>query len=67
MKNKNALISVFNKNYLDDISKYLIKNKYTIYSTGGSSKYLKIGVPHILISKYTDQKEILDGRVKHST
>ena len=40
-KNKNALISVFNKNHLDDISKYLIKNKYTIYSTGGSSKYLK--------------------------
>ncbi len=64
-KNKNALISVFNKNHLDDISKYLIKNKYTIYSTGGSSKYLKkIDVPHILISKYTDQKEILDGRVK---
>ena len=65
VKNKNALISVFDKTNLDKISKFLIKKKYTIYSTGGSSGYLKkIHVPHIQVSKYTKQKEILAGRVK---
>ena len=64
-KNKNALVSVFDKSNLDLISKFLIKKKYTIYSTGGSSEYLKkIKVPHVEISKYTKQKEILAGRVK---
>ncbi len=65
VKNKNALISVFDKTDLDKISKFLVKKKYTIYSTGGSSEYLKkIHVPHIQVSKYTKQREILDGRVK---
>ena len=64
-KNKNALISVFDKNNLELISKFLIKKKYTIYSTGGSSKYLKkIHIPHVEVSKYTKQNEILSGRVK---
>lgn len=63
--NKNALISVFDKKNLDVIAKFLIKKKYTIYSTGGSSRYLKsINVPFVEISKYTRQKEILSGRVK---
>ena len=65
IKNKNALISVFDKTNLEKIANFLIKKKYTIYSTGGSSEYLrKIHVPHVQISKYTKQKEILDGRVK---
>ena len=64
-RNKNVLVSVYDKSNLDLISKYLLKKKYTIYSTGGSSEYLKnINVPHIEISKYTRQKEILAGRVK---
>ena len=64
-KYKNALVSVFDKTNLDIIAKFLVKKKYTIYSTGGSSDYLKkIHVPHIQISKYTAQKEILSGRVK---
>ncbi len=64
-KNKNAIISVFDKTNLDSIANLLIRKKYTIYSTGGSSEYLKkIHVPHIQISKYTKQKEILAGRVK---
>jgi len=64
-RNKNVLISVYDKTNLDYIAKFLIKKKYTIYSTGGSSKYLKkINLPHIEISKYIKQKEILDGRVK---
>ena len=50
LKNKNALISVFDKTNLDNIATFLIKKKYTIYSTGGSSEYLKkIHVPHIQI------------------
>ena len=62
---KNALISVFDKTNLDLIADFLIKKKYTIYSTGGTSKYLReIKIPFIEISKYTKQKEILDGRVK---
>ena len=36
-KNKNALISVYDKTDLDKIAKFLIKKNYTIYSTGGSS------------------------------
>ena len=63
--NKNAIISVYDKTDLDLIGKFLIKNKFTIYSTGGTSDFLKKNnIPHIEISKYTKQKEILDGRVK---
>ena len=62
---KNVIISVFDKTNLDLIAKFLMKKKYTIYSTGGTSRYLnKINIPHIEVSKYTKQKEILDGRVK---
>ncbi len=64
-KNKNALISVYDKTDLDKIAKFLVKKNYTIYSTGGSSEYLKkIRIQHTQISKYTKQKEILEGRVK---
>ena len=65
VKKKNALILVFDKSGLDKIGKFLIKNNYVIYSTGGSSEYLKRNrIPHFQISKYTKQKEILHGRVK---
>ena len=62
---KNAIISVFDKTNLVSIARFLRKKKFTIYSTGGTSKYLKEkNIPHIEISKYTKQKEILGGRVK---
>ena len=62
---KNVIISVYDKTGLDIITKFLIKKKFTIYSTGGTSDFLKRNnIPHIEISKYTKQKEILDGRVK---
>ena len=32
-KNKNALISVFDKKNLELISKFLMEKKYTVYST----------------------------------
>tara|TARA_Y100000768_G_scaffold350422_1_gene300615 strand:+ start:2208 stop:3677 length:1470 start_codon:yes stop_codon:yes gene_type:complete len=64
-KNKNAIISVFDKTNLALIANFLIKNKFTIYSTGGTSKFLtRKKIPHIEISNYTNQKEILGGRVK---
>ena len=62
---KNVIISVYDKTDLDIISKFLIEKKFTIYSTGGTSEFLKKNnIPHIEIAKYTKQKEILDGRVK---
>ena len=63
--NKNVIISVYDKTDLDIIAKFLIKKKFTIYSTGGTSDFFKKNdIPHIEISKYTKQKEILGGRVK---
>ena len=62
---KNVIISVYDKSNLDVIAKFLINKKFTIYSTGGTSKFLrKINIPHKEITKYTKQKEILGGRVK---
>ena len=62
---KNVIISVFDKSNLDVIAKFLVNKKFTIYSTGGTSKFLrKINIPHKEITKYTKQKEILGGRVK---
>jgi len=62
---KNVIISVYDKTDLDIVSNFLIKKKFTIYSTGGTSDFLnKNNIPHIEISKYTKQKEILGGRVK---
>ena len=64
-KNKNAIISVFDKTNLESIANYLIKKKFNIYSTGGTSKFLKkLQIPHIEISNYTKHREILGGRVK---
>ena len=64
-KHKNVIISVFDKTNLDVIAKFLIDKKFTIYSTGGTSRYLKDKkIKHIEISNYTKQTEILGGRVK---
>ena len=38
---KNVIISVYDKTDLDIIAKFLIKKKFTIYSTGGTSDFLK--------------------------
>ena len=64
-RKKNAIISVFDKTNLVDIANFLIKKNFTIYSTGGSSQYLKkLKIPHVEISNYTKQKVKLSGRVK---
>jgi len=62
---KNVIISVYDKTDLDVIAKFLIKKKFIIYSTGGTSDFLKKNdIPHVEISKYKKKKEILSGRVK---
>lgn len=65
--NKYALISVSNKENLNDISKFLISQDYTIISTGGTYKYLSdVCDPSRLkqVSEITNFPEILGGRVK---
>ena len=65
IKIKKALISVFDKTNIIDISKLLISQKIEIYSSGGTYKFLKEN--NIKVnedSKYTKSPEILEGRVK---
>ncbi|RAR74119.1 bifunctional phosphoribosylaminoimidazolecarboxamide formyltransferase/IMP cyclohydrolase [Flavobacterium aciduliphilum] len=62
---KTALISVFDKTGLDIIVKELDKNQVTIYSTGGTEKYIKsLGIPVISVEDLTQFPSIFDGRVK---
>ena len=64
-KIKTALISVSDKEGIIDFSKALKRLKIEILSTGGTASLLKKNkIPVTLISDYTSQEEILDGRVK---
>ena len=64
-KIKKALISVSNKKNLNFLLNVLKKNKIQIISSGGTYKEIKkLGFNCIEISKYTNSKEILEGRVK---
>jgi phosphoribosylaminoimidazolecarboxamide formyltransferase/IMP cyclohydrolase len=63
--NKIALISVSDKTDVDLLASKLVKNGYTIISTGGTASYLQEkGINIIPISKFTKFEEILGGRVK---
>ena len=60
-----ALISVYDKNGLDEFCKTLDSLGYEIYSTGGTLDYIKkIGINAFSISDITNHEEILEGRVK---
>ncbi len=62
---KRALISVFNKNGVLKLAKFLSEKGVEILSTGGTYKHLKEnGIPVIEVSDVTGFDEILDGRVK---
>ena len=54
---KNVIISVYDKTDLDIIAKFLIKKKFTIYSTGGTSDYLKKTIFLILKFLNTQNKK----------
>lgn len=65
MKIKSALISVFHKDGLAPIVHKLDGLGVTIYSTGGTEKYIKdLGVEVIPVENITDYPSILGGRVK---
>ena len=62
---KSALISVFHKDGLEPIVKKLNELGVTIYSTGGTEKFIKnLGINVIPIESVTSYPSILGGRVK---
>lgn len=62
---KSALISVFYKDGMDAIAKKLHELNITIYSTGGTEKFIKdLGIPCIAVESLTGYPSILGGRVK---
>jgi phosphoribosylaminoimidazolecarboxamide formyltransferase/IMP cyclohydrolase len=64
-KIKSALISVFHKDGLEDIVKTLIDQNVTIYSTGGTQKFIEsLGGKVEKVEDLTSYPSILDGRVK---
>ena len=64
-KIQNALISVFNKDRLEPIIKELNHLGVTIYSTGGTQKFIEdLGVSVVPVEDLTSYPSILGGRVK---
>ena len=64
-KIKSALISVFSKEGLEPIVKQLDKLGVTIYSTGGTQKFINdLGVEVTPVEDVTSYPSILGGRVK---
>ena len=60
-----ALISVFSKNGLEPIVKKLKDQGVTIYSTGGTQKFInELGIKVVAVEAVTDYPSILGGRVK---
>ena len=64
-KIKSALISVFYKDGLEPIVRELDKQGVTIYSTGGTYKFIKdLGIDAVTVESLTGYPSILGGRVK---
>lgn len=64
-KIQSALISVFYKEGLDSIAKRLNELGITIYSTGGTEKFIKdLGIDCVPVESLTTYPSILGGRVK---
>ena len=64
-KIRTALISVFYKDGLEPIVRLLNQLGITIYSTGGTQKFIEdLGVPVVSVEKLTSYPSILGGRVK---
>ncbi|MEJ7678811.1 MAG: hypothetical protein WKG06_13320 [Segetibacter sp.] len=64
-KIQSALISVFYKEGLDNIARKLHQLGITIYSTGGTEKFIKdLGIPCVAVESLTTYPSILEGRVK---
>ena len=64
-KIQSALISVFHKDGLEPIVKKLNEQGVTIYSTGGTEKFIKeLGIEVVPVESLTDYPSIFGGRVK---
>ena len=64
-KIQSALISVFYKDGLEPIIKALHNNNVTLYSTGGTRKFIEnMGIPCVAVEDITGYPSILGGRVK---
>ena len=62
---KSALISVFHKDGLGPLVKKLNEQNVTIYSTGGTEKFIKdLGINVVPVEDVTSYPSILGGRVK---
>ena len=62
---KSALISVFYKDGLEDIVRALDAQGVTIYSTGGTQKFIEeLGIKPVAVESLTGYPSILGGRVK---
>ena len=62
---KSALVSVYYKDGLEDIVRELDKHGVTIYSTGGTYKFIKdLGIDAVTVESLTGYPSILGGRVK---
>ena len=65
LKNKYALVSVYNKKNLKYLCSNLIKHDYKLISSGSTGKKIRsIGFKCIDISEVTKLKEMFDGRIK---
>src|SRR6059058_3911373 len=64
-KIQSTLISVFYKDGLEPIVRELDRQKITIYSTGGTQKFIEdLGVNCVPVESLTSYPSILGGRVK---
>jgi phosphoribosylaminoimidazolecarboxamide formyltransferase/IMP cyclohydrolase len=64
-KIKSALISVFHKDGLESVVRELHRLGVTIYSTGGTEKFIaELGIEVIPVEGITSYPSILGGRVK---
>ena len=64
-KIKSVLISVFNKDGIDELCKSLHLNNIQIISTGGTKSHIeKLNIPVTSVESLTDYPSILGGRVK---
>ena len=62
---KSALISVFHKDHLEPIIRKLHALEVTLYSTGGTEKFIQsLEIPVIPVEDLTNYPSILGGRVK---
>ena len=65
MKIKAALVSVFDKTGLEPIIQILHRQGVTLYSTGGTQKFIEsLQIPVVAVEDLTGYPSILGGRVK---